>query len=177
MKTYERENEHTRRRLESWLPLFAIHAPERFVFATHVSKRFGFAEMCGSLLCGCFLEWGGSPYRVAEKSPMRAQETTRAGVSLFFRFLVWVSRVPNNASCTCKICNAHLPKRIVAFTKLLSKLHIEEGTWLIVVNTQKGRKRRLILYRIRTSTFARVKRWTINWDLFSKPSPITYKVK
>ena len=28
-----------------------------FVFASHVSERFDFAEMCGSLLCGCFFEY------------------------------------------------------------------------------------------------------------------------
>ena len=67
------------------------------------------------------------------------------------------------ASCTCKLCNAHLVKRIVeSFAKLLSNLYIELGTWLIVVNTQKERKIRLFFYRIRTSMFARVKRWTIN---------------
>ena len=138
----------------------------QYLFAIHASKRFGFAEMCGNLLYGLFLR---SPYRIAERSPMRVQETARA---VFFLFSVWVSRVPNIASCTCKICNAHLVQRSVeTFVKLLSKLHIEKGTWFIVVNTQKERKRRLFLYRIRTSTFARVRRWTINWDWFPKPSP------
>ena len=43
-------------------------------------------KLRGSLLCGCSSGWGRSPYRVAERSPMRVQEITRAGVSLFFRF-------------------------------------------------------------------------------------------
>ena len=86
------------------LYLFALHALERFVFARHVPKRFGFAEMCGSLLCGCFLGWGGSPYRVTERSPMRVQETTRASVSLFFSFFGFESvayRTPPRALVKC----------------------------------------------------------------------------
>ena len=49
---------------------------------------------------------------VSRKQHVRDQKTTRAGVSLFFRFSVWVSRVPNS-SCTCKICNARLVQGIV----------------------------------------------------------------
>ena len=65
--------------------LFALHAPERFVFATYVSKLFSFAEMCGSLLCGCFLGWDGSPYRIAERLPSRKQHVRAC--RCFFLFL------------------------------------------------------------------------------------------
>ena len=50
-----------------------------YVFATHVSKRFGFTEMCGSLLYGCSLGWGRSPYRVAERSPDTSPENNTCG--------------------------------------------------------------------------------------------------
>ena len=65
--------------LKDLLMLFASHAPEHFVFVSHLSNSFDFAEMCGSLLWGCFLEWNRSPYRVAEKSPDANPENTTCG--------------------------------------------------------------------------------------------------
>ena len=98
------------------------------MFATHVSERFGFAKMCEISPCG-FLGMGRIHVGLQKNSLMRAQENNTCGVSLvFFCFLVTVcrfvsltraneksSRVPNIASCTCKLCNAHLVQRIVAY--------------------------------------------------------------
>ena len=112
----------------------------------HVSNALGQSK-CMEAYCAV-VSWDGTdPYRIAERLQMRHPEITGAGVSLFLCFSVsksffriarpskWtVSRVPNTASNTCKICIVE----IVA--KVLSNLYIEVGTWLIIVNTQKERK-------------------------------------
>ena len=81
-----------------------------------------------ALCCGTCRD-GTDPYRIAEKWQIRLLEITRAGVSLFLCFSILHesfriarpskenSRVPNSASCTCKLCNAHLVQRTVAYRR------------------------------------------------------------
>ena len=65
--------------------MFALHAPECFELATHVSNALGQSK-CTEACCAV-VSWDGTdPYRIAERWQMRPPEITRAGVSLFFVF-------------------------------------------------------------------------------------------
>ena len=122
-------------------------------------ERFGLVEMYGSLLCCYFLGWDGSVSNCGKVADATPGNNTCGGVVVFFPVLkeffsyrspeqVGRQSLPNIASNTCKICI------VETFAKLLSNLYIEVGTWLIVENTQKERKIRLFLYRIRVGMSA-----------------------